>query len=398
MSLYETMFSQFDITVSQLLVTSFDFTSPERRKNIQHVISQLLALGIVPLLNENDAVSANQGYQTFGKIFSDNDSLASLVAVEMSAQLLILLTDVNGVYDRPPSEPDAQIIDIFRDETTFKAGDKSLQGRGGIGAKVDAALSAIRDGVQAVVIAAGHDATTIGKIIDGEKVGTLFLSHSSVPLESSEDSQPTASSIIESSLAKQVARLAKDGSRQLSKSSGDTRSSILLSLSRLLEQNSEAIICANREDVIAAEQSGVAVPLLNRLKLSEAKISTLVNGIRAIASANDPIHSIISRMELADGLVLEKVTCPIGALLIIFESRPDCLPQIAALAIKSGNGLVLKGGKEAERTNTILLDLVKTAISEGSNGQISNTAIGMVANREDVRQLLKLGNFCWLLL
>jgi delta-1-pyrroline-5-carboxylate synthetase len=132
MSLYETMFDQFDITVSQLLVTSFDFTSPERRRNIQHVISQLLSLGIVPLLNENDAVSANQGYQTFGKTFSDNDSLASLVAVEMSAQLLILLTDVKGVYDRPPSEPNSKIIDIFHmNETSFQIGDKSLQGRGG---------------------------------------------------------------------------------------------------------------------------------------------------------------------------------------------------------------------------------------------------------------------------
>ena len=121
MSLYETMFSQFDVTTSQLLVTAFDFTSPERRRNVQYVISQLLALGIVPLLNENDAVSANQGYQTFGNSFSDNDSLASLVAIEMGAQLLILLTDVKGVYDRPPSDPESKLIDVFNcDKTTFK--------------------------------------------------------------------------------------------------------------------------------------------------------------------------------------------------------------------------------------------------------------------------------------
>lgn len=127
MSLYETMFTQFDITTSQLLVTAFDFTSPERRRNVQYVISQLLALGIVPLLNENDAVSANQGYQTFGNSFSDNDSLASLVAMEMSAQLLILLTDVKGVYDRPPSDPESKLIDVFNcDKTTFKVLQTSL--------------------------------------------------------------------------------------------------------------------------------------------------------------------------------------------------------------------------------------------------------------------------------
>jgi len=141
MSLYETMFSQYDITTSQLLVTAFDFTSPERRRNIQFVISQLLKLGIVPLLNENDAVSANQGYALFGNSFADNDSLASMVAVEMSAQLLILLTDVNGVYDRPPSDPSAKLINVFtRQNSNFKVGEKSLQGRGGMGAKVDAAL------------------------------------------------------------------------------------------------------------------------------------------------------------------------------------------------------------------------------------------------------------------
>ncbi len=123
MSLYETMFNQYDITTSQLLVTAFDFTSPERRRNVQFVISQLLKLGIVPLLNENDAVSANQGYQLFGNSFADNDSLASLVSIEMSAQLLILLTDVKGVFDRPPSDPNAQLIDIFNRETTdFKIG------------------------------------------------------------------------------------------------------------------------------------------------------------------------------------------------------------------------------------------------------------------------------------
>ena len=178
MSLYETMFSQFDITTSQLLVTSFDFTSIERRRNIQYVISQLLALGIVPLLNENDAVSANQGYESFGNTFSDNDSLASLVSIEMNAQLLILLTDVKGVYDRPPSDPESQLINVFNcDHTTFKVGEKSLQGRGGMGAKVDAALSAVHGGVQAVVIAAGLENGVIECIMGGDNVGTIFLSH-----------------------------------------------------------------------------------------------------------------------------------------------------------------------------------------------------------------------------
>lgn len=110
-----------------------------------------------------------------------------------------------------------------------------------------------------------------------------------------------------------------------------------------------------------------------------------------IAGSNDPIHELKSRMELADGLILDKVSCPIGVLLIIFESRPDCLPQIAALAIKSGNGLVLKGGKEAEKTNEVLLTLLHSAIREGSSQSIDENVIGMVTTREDVRELLRLG-------
>ncbi|KAJ1420057.1 Aspartate/glutamate/uridylate kinase [Ochromonadaceae sp. CCMP2298] len=175
MSLYDTMFAQYNVTVSQLLVTSSDFASPERRRNIQYLIAQLLSLGVIPLLNENDAVSANQGYDTYGCTFSDNDSLAALVAVETRAQLLILLTDVAGVYDRPPSDPAARIIETFRESSCFQVGEKSAQGRGGMGAKVGAAMSAIRGGVQAVVVAAGEEKEILARIVRGETVGTLFL-------------------------------------------------------------------------------------------------------------------------------------------------------------------------------------------------------------------------------
>jgi delta-1-pyrroline-5-carboxylate synthetase len=178
MSLYETMFNQYDIATSQLLVTAFDFTSPERRRNIQHVITELLALRVVPIINENDAVSANQGYKLFDNAFSDNDSLAAMVAIEMSAQLLILLTDVDGVYDRPPTEKGAKRIDIFSSETYFQAGEKSLRGRGGMSAKVDAALKAVDGGVQVVAIAAGSDFEAVERIITGQNVGTLFMKHS----------------------------------------------------------------------------------------------------------------------------------------------------------------------------------------------------------------------------
>lgn len=120
-------------------------------------------------------------------------------------------------------------------------------------------------------------------------------------------------------------------------------------------------------------------------------MQALVEGIRTIAESKDPVLETQSRLEVAENLCLDQVTCPIGVLLIIFESRPDCLPQIAALAIKSGNGVILKGGKEAERTNKELLRIVQEAVKEGSGNLIDEKVVSLVASREDVRALLSMG-------
>lgn len=127
--------------------------------------------------------------------------------------------------------------------------------------------------------------------------------------------------------------------------------------------------------------------------MTESKIASLIDGINHLASGEDPIMKRISATEVTENLLLEKISCPIGVLLIIFESRPDCLPQIAALAIRSGNGLLLKGGKEAENTNAVLLSIVKEAISQGSKSTVSTGAIGMVLNREGIYELLKLDKY-----
>ena len=264
MSLYESMFSQLNITVSQILVTSSDFTSPERRRNIQYVIAQLLSLGIVPLLNENDAVSANKGYETYGCSFSDNDSLAALVAIETSAQLLVLLTDVAGVYDRPPNEPGAKVIDIFTEATGFKVGQKSTQGRGGMGAKVGAAMNAIKGGVSAVVVAAGEDSAVIGKILSGVQVGTLFLPESAIAAttglinSSSERSLDNGGISIDEPLSgsprtiENVAQGVRAAARQLQGVSASTRTAILLKMAQYLDERQEEILAANELDLKAA--------------------------------------------------------------------------------------------------------------------------------------------------
>ena len=420
MSLYETMFNQYDITTSQLLVTSFDFTSPERRRNVQYVISQLLALGIVPLLNENDAVSANQGYATFGNTFSDNDSLAALVSIEMSAQLLILLTDVRGVYDRPPSDPGSQLIDVFDASVGFQVGEKSLQGRGGMGAKVDAALNAVNGGVQAVVIAAGGDFNVIADIMGGEKTGTLFLlnhgrgdgeagegagagavkrSASAEALHAATTAAATAATATAAAAAtagatqkaETMAAAARAAARQLQALPAATRSAIVEAVAAALEARQADLLAANALDVQAAAASGtLPQATLKRLQLTADKLQTLCAGLRSIAQQADPLGQVHSRTELAQGLVLDKVSAPIGVLLVIFEARPDCLPQIAALALRSGNGLLLKGGKEAERSNRLLHSVVVEAVVAASGGAVPADIIGLVEGREEIPSLLAL--------
>eukprot|EP01006_Ploeotia_vitrea_P028707 TRINITY_DN61344_c0_g1_i1.p1 TRINITY_DN61344_c0_g1~~TRINITY_DN61344_c0_g1_i1.p1 ORF type:complete len:768 (+),score=35.58 TRINITY_DN61344_c0_g1_i1:61-2364(+) len=410
MSLYSLMFNQLEVQSSQLLVTAFDFTSPERRKNIQFVISQLLAHGIVPLINENDAVSARQGYAIHDNSFADNDSLASLVSVEMNAQLLILLTDVDGVYDKPPSDPDSVKIDIFRSNQSsndVEIGEKSTQGRGGMGAKIDAALNAVKGGVQAVVIASGYDSSSIGKVVSGENQGTIFLQEdetnddsllldesNEIPSKLSTPSKEVPMTDVDVvAIAELMAEQARSESRNLQLLSSDERRNILSAVADAIKSNEKEILKVNAIDVANAEKANLTGPILKRLSLTSEKIDTLYKGIKSIANQDEPIGKLLDRTEIADKLILDKTSCPIGVLLVIFESRPDCLPQIAALALRSGNGLLLKGGKEAEHSNILLHKIIVDTVEKVSNGKVSKGVIGLITSRASIPTLLKLDQY-----
>jgi delta-1-pyrroline-5-carboxylate synthetase len=180
MNLYSSLFDQVDVAASQLLVTGADFTDPQRLDNLTYAVDRLLSLGIVPIINENDAVSGNRGY-TPDDVFSDNDSLAALCARNFGAEVLLLLTDVGGVYDRPPTEPEAKLLALYRNESEVAIGEKSSQGRGGMGSKIDAALNAVQPGSRcsACIVAAGSDLNSIRAVLGPDptygRKGTLFV-------------------------------------------------------------------------------------------------------------------------------------------------------------------------------------------------------------------------------
>lgn len=385
MTLYETLFGQLDTATSQMLVTEFDFRTPERRRNVRYTMGTMLAMGIIPIINENDAVSGNEGYTKEGQ-FSDNDGLAALVAEQMGAQLLVILTDVEGVFDMAPSQPGARVIHTYLSGTEVEIGAKSNGGRGGMTAKIAAAERAVKGGVVSVVIAHGSNPFSIEQVCCGEKVGTLFCSN---PEEmEAMDEAPELREL--SAKATEMASGARAGGRLLAALTSEERSGAMLAVAAALEGRTAEILEANAKDLEEAARVQLAAPLLNRLKLTPEKIKTLVEGIKSLANQPEPIGRCRSHIEVADGMTLKQVTVPIGVLLIVFESRPDSLPQIAALALRSGNGLLLKGGKEAEHSNTCLHGIIVDAVHAATQGRVPKSTIGLVHGRAAVGELLKL--------
>lgn len=168
------------------------------------------------------------------------------------------------------------------------------------------------------------------------------------------------------------------------------RKSILQLLSKKLVEKEAQILEANKKDIEAATTTSLNQNLLSRLALNSKKLETLAKGIQQIADQPDPIGRVLRRTEVSPGLTLEQQTVPLGVLLVIFESRPDALPQIAALSISSGNGLILKGGKEALHSNAALHTLVQESITEATAGAISPALVSLVESRADVASLLSL--------
>lgn len=382
MALYDIMFGQKDVTCSQVLVTDDDFKNDERRSNLKNTVEGLLKLGIVPILNENDAISTMKRRKESNEseyLFFDNDSLASLVSAELGVELMILLSDVEGLYRLPPSpERKPEVIYTFDPSREFTIGKKSNVGRGGMKAKTEACIDAVNRGVRSVLICSGHLPDTVIKAVNGERVGTLFVS------DPEKDQFMSVTAMVNST---------RDSSRKLAVYGGfEGRKKILNTIAENLILQKEKILAANRKDVEYAKQSRLDSNLRSRLQLSFSKLQTLAEGIRQMAKGQDPLGKILKRKELAKGLILQQRYAPIGVLLVIFESRPDVLPQVASLSILSGNGVILKGGKEAKHSNRVLFELIRDSVSTATNGNVSPDVVQMVETREEIADLLTLNN------
>jgi len=185
----------------------------------------------------------------------------------------------------------------------------------------------------------------------------------------------------------EIASAAKSASIGLAAVKTDIKNNALAQIAKVLRQRSVEIIAANEQDLAEAEKSNLAAPLLKRLKFDEGKIDQTVAGIESLIKLEDPAGRTLAATELDDGLELYKVSCPIGVIGVVFESRPDALVQISTLCLKSGNAVLLKGGSEAANTNRILSETIAQASEKAC---LPEGWIQLLETRQDVAQMLGL--------
>lgn len=174
-----------------------------------------------------------------------------------------------------------------------------------------------------------------------------------------------------------------------------TKNKALDAVANKIEENKLAILQENAKDLEEAkkllESGEINNSTYNRLKLDHNKMRDMVQGIRDVKRLEDPVNKKLWAMGLDTGLDLYRVSCPIGVIGVIFEARPDVIPQICALAIKSANAVLLKGGKEAYNTNVILTRLIKEALDE--LGAFPQDTINILFSRDEVAQMLTMDKY-----
>ena len=182
----------------------------------------------------------------------------------------------------------------------------------------------------------------------------------------------------------------RSASIKISQTENQHRIKALNLMADYLERNSKEILEANNQDYLSAEKKGISRALLSRLKLSKNKLNEGIEGVRKVSDLSDPVDQIQIKKELSKGLILIRKTVPIGVLGVIFESRPDAVMQISSLAIRSGNGVMLKGGSEANLTNIAIVSALQEGLQKSG---LDKNAICLLTSRKDSMGMLNLDKY-----
>jgi glutamate-5-semialdehyde dehydrogenase len=159
----------------------------------------------------------------------------------------------------------------------------------------------------------------------------------------------------------ELARQARAASREVARLTTDDKNACLLAMANALEKHRERIQSANSQDMDTARKSGLSQAMLDRLKLDDARIAAMANGLREVAALPDPVGRILDERVRPNGLKLQKISVPLGVVVIIYESRPNVTADAASLCFKSGNATLLRGGKEAILSNQAIAEILVNA-------------------------------------
>jgi len=189
-----------------------------------------------------------------------------------------------------------------------------------------------------------------------------------------------------------ICKKARDASHKLAMSSNKERNIALKLIANQLLKSINKITAANKKDYIAAKKNKIPSPLLDRLLLNEERIKNMAKDVLNICKLEDPIGKELIKKLRPNGLKITKVSVPLGVIAVIFESRPNVACDVACLCIKSGNAVILKGGKEAKHTNEIIIDIIKNTLKKTS---LNTNIVSSLKNysRNSVNQLLKMDKY-----
>ena len=190
---------------------------------------------------------------------------------------------------------------------------------------------------------------------------------------------------------RQLAEQARSASRQLANLSTERKNEVLLAFARKIRENTELILSANQKDLESADrlrsQGELSDSSIQRLKLNAVKIQQMAKNFESVAALPDPVGQVQLATRLDEGLDLHRISCPIGVLLVIFESRPEVVVQISALTLKSGNAVILKGGKEAFESNACLFGILDKVLKEFTD--LPDGTVNLLQSREAVSEIVQ---------
>ncbi|NEQ42710.1 MAG: glutamate-5-semialdehyde dehydrogenase [Leptolyngbya sp. SIOISBB] len=187
-----------------------------------------------------------------------------------------------------------------------------------------------------------------------------------------------------------IAQRTRAAAQQLAPLPTEAKNRAIMAIADALEAHADKILAANAADCEAAIADQLAKPLYGRLKLDAVKLTGAITGVRDVAKLSDPVGAVQIHTELDAGLELQRISAPLGVLGVIFESRPDAVMQISSLAVKSGNGVILKGGKEAVRSCQALVVAIRAGLEQAG---VNPDAVQLLTTREETRAMLALEDY-----